>query len=303
MTDLLIRAGCFVAIIILGYLLRRLGLFDENSFKTLSNIVLKITLPASIVVSFSQMTIEPAMLVIGALGFAASALYMVLGIVLNLKKDRSCQAFDTLNLPGYNIGIFTLPFVQSFLGPAGVVAASLFDTGNAVVCLGGAFGVAKSLKEGRGFSFKTILKALCTSVPFMSYVIMVLLNVLHIRLPAPVLSLAEIIRSSNAFIAMLMVGVGFRIRADRSQIGSIVKIVGLRYGIAILLALCFYFLLPFELEIRQALVILAFAPISASVPAFTGELGENVGLSSAINSITIVISITAIVSLLSVMLA
>ena len=75
-----------------------------------------------------------------------------------------------------------------------------------------------------------------------------------------------------------------------------------RYALATVYALAFYFLLPFALEIRQALVILAFAPIGSAVPAFAREMKSDVGLSSAINSIAMVISIAIIVSLLVVML-
>ena len=72
--------------------------------------------------------------------------------------------------------------------------------------------------------------------------------------------------------------------------------------IAIVFALIFYFVMPFALEIRQTLVILAFAPIGASVPGFTGEMGGDVGLSSAFNSVCMCISIVVIVSLLLIML-
>jgi len=68
------------------------------------------------------------------------------------------------------------------------------------------------------------------------------------------------------------------------------------------LAAVFYFLLPMSLEVRQTLVLLAFAPIGAAVPGFTAELKEDTGLSSAINSVCIVISIIIMVALLSVML-
>ena len=68
------------------------------------------------------------------------------------------------------------------------------------------------------------------------------------------------------------------------------------------MALAYYYLLPFSLEVRQTLVILAFSPIGSTVPIFTAELGEDVGLSSTINSIAIVISIVIIVTLLTVML-
>ena len=301
MLDIISRAGCFIAIIILGYVLRRTGFFNEHAFPILCKIVLKITLPASIVVSFSQMELDASMLTLTLLGFGGGLIYALVGFFMNIRKSKAEQAFDVLNLPGYNIGIFTLPFLQSFLGPAGVVTASLFDTGNAVVCLGGTYGVASSIKAGKGFSLKRIGKALITSVPFMSYLVMIILNLLQVRLPGVVLSFAGIIKDANAFIAMLMIGVGFKLEAKKEQIGFVVKRVVLRYGIAAVVACIFYFLLPFSAEVRQALVIVAFSPISSSVPAFTEELGEDSGISAAINSICIVVSIVIMVTLLMVM--
>jgi len=184
----------------------------------------------------------------------------------------------------------------------GVVATSLFDMGNAFICLGGAYGIAASVKEGRGMDFGRILRGLASSVPFMAHFIMVTLNLLHLPPPAPLVSFAQIVGNGNAFLAMLMIGVGFRLSGDRSQTGAIVRILGVRYALAAVLALCYYFLLPFALEIRQALVILAFSPIGSAVPVFTAELKEDVGLSSAINSIAILLSIAIIVVLLLVML-
>lgn len=303
MLDIIVRAGCFVAIIILGYFLKKIGVFQEKDFSVLSRVVMKITLPAAIVSSFAGKEFDPAMLTIVLMGFGGGAVYILLGFLLNLRGPREKRAFEILNLPGYNIGNFTMPFVQSFLGPTGVITTSLFDTGNAVVVLGGAFGVASTVKDGSGFSIRHILKALSKSVPFICYVIMMILNLTHLSLPAPIVSLAEIIAGANAFMAMFMIGVGFKLGGDRSQIGRIIRILGIRYSVAAVLALCFYFLLPFGLEVRQALVILVFSPIGSAVPAFTEELREDVGLSSAINSISIIISIVVIMTLLSVMLA
>jgi len=302
MLDVLVRAGCFVAIIILGFVLRRIGFFKEGAFETLSKIVIKITLPAAIVKSFSGTTFDSSMLVLIALGFGGGVVYVLAALLMNLKKSKEQRAFDVLNLPGYNIGVFAMPFISSFLGSAGMVATSVFDTGNAFVCLGGTYGVAASIKDGSGFSLKRVLKALLTSVPFLTYIIMMILALVHLRLPAPILEFANIISSGNAFVAMLMIGVGFKLEAKREQIGHLVKIVVMRYAIAAVLAAVFYFLLPMSLEVRQTLVLLAFAPIGAAVPGFTAELKEDTGLSSAINSVCIVISIIIMVVLLSVML-
>ena len=302
MLDVLVRAGCFVFIILLGFILRKIGLFKAEDFTVLSRVAIKITLPAAIITSFAGKQIDPGMLTIALLGLGGGAIYMLLGFLTNPGRNREKRAFEVLNLPGYNIGNFTLPFVQSFLGPTGVIVTSLFDTGNAFVCLGGAYGVASMIKEGNGFDLKRLCKALLTSVPFLTYILMVTINLIRIPVPGPIVECAGIIGGANAFVAMFMLGVGFRLNADRSQIRSIVKILTLRYAVAGALALIYYFVLPFPLEIRQTLVILALSPIGSAVPAFTAEMKGDTGLSSAVNSISIVISIVAIVTLLSVML-
>ena len=183
-----------------------------------------------------------------------------------------------------------------------MIATSLFDVANACICLGGAYSVASIVKGGGKFSPLKILKALSKSVAFDSYVLMVVLTIFHLKLPGVVVSFAEIIANSNAFMAMLMIGVGFKLSGEKSQIGSIIRILSVRYLVGLALALGCYFLLPFSLEVRQALVILAFSPIASAAPAFTGDLKGDVGLSSAVNSISIVCSIVFIVAILLIML-
>ena len=302
MLDILTRAGSFVAIILLGYVLKKIGVFKEEDFGVLSKICIRITLPGAIITSFAGKEIDVSMLVLLFLGIGCGVIYICLGFLLNLRSSREQRAFEILNLPGYNIGCFTMPFAQSFLGPMGVIATSLFDSGNAFICLGGAFGVASSVKDGKGFDLKRILKALSKSVPFVTYLIMVALNLLRIQVPAAVVECAGIIGGANSFMAMFMIGVGFKLAGEKSQTGKILRILGVRYGVGAILAAIFYFVLPFDLQVRQALVILAFSPIGSAVPPFTAELGGDVGLSSAINSMAIVISIIIYVVLLGVML-
>lgn len=302
MLDILARACCFVAIIVLGYVLRKVNFFKEGDFQVLSRIVLKITLPAAIVSSFAGKEINAGMLAFSLIGLGGGMAYMGIAFWLNRRADKDQQAFEVLNTSGYNIGNFTMPFVQSFLGPMGVITTSLFDVGNAFVCLGGAYGVASIIKGNGSFSVKTIVRSLVKSVAFDSYIVMVTLTLLRISLPSPVVSFAEIVGNANAFMAMLMIGVGFKLSGERNQMGTILRILAVRYSVAILLALGCYFLLPVPLEMRQALVILVFSPIASAVPAFTADLKGDVGLASAVNSISIVCSIIFIVTLLMIML-
>ena len=303
MLDILLRAGSFISIIVLGYVLKKIGFFRQEDFTILSKITIRITLPCAIVTSFAGKTIDPALLSLTFLAIGCGLVYVLIGFLINRKNGREQQAFEMLNLPGYNIGTFVIPFAQSFLGAMGFIAVSLFDTGNAVICLGGAYSLAAMVKDGDGFSLKRIFRALLKSVPFVTYMVMLLTNLFRLPVPAFILSVAGIGSNANAFMAMLMIGVGFKLElSDKKQVGTIAKLLSIRYGLAALFSAVFYFLLPFELEVRQALVILAFSPIGSAVPGFTQELKGDVGLSSALNSFAMVISIAITVVLLLVML-
>lgn len=302
MINILVRAGCFVAIIVLGYALRKMKFFKEEDFGVLSKIVLRITLPAAIVTSFAGKMVHPSLLVLTLIGLGIGAFFIALAVLLNGKKKNEEAIFDEINMSGYNIGAFTMPFVQNFLGPLGVISTSLFDVGNAFVCLGGSHGIGKCLKHGGKFSLKTVVTNLLKSVAFDTYVLMLLINLLGISLPIPILTFTEIVGNANAFLAMLMIGVGFRLSGEKTQLGKIVKILGIRYGVGLLASLCCFFLLPFAKEVRVALMILFFSPLPSAAPVYTADLNGDVGLSSALNSISIVCSIVFIVAILLLVL-
>lgn len=299
MEGILIKAGCYIAIIAMGIILRRVGFFKAEDFSVLSRIAICITLPAAVITSFVGKEIDLTLLGLSIVSFGAGVIYMIAGAAVN--KSREDKAFAIINTSGYNIGNFTLPFIQSFLGPAGVVTTSLFDAGNACICLGGAHSVATLVKDGSRFDFGRLLKALLTSTTFMTYLLMVTLSVLKITLPDFVVECAGIIGAANPFVAMLMIGVGFRLEANREQLGKVARILLPRYSIALVLALLCWNFLPFDHLVRTTVVILLFSPITSAGPAYTGELGGDVGLSAAVNSISILCSISIIVGLLLVL--
>lgn len=299
MLEILTRAGCFIAIILLGYALRRIGFYKKEDFHVLSRTVIKVTLSATIITNFAGRELDSSMFSLTAIGFAFGLLLMLVAYVLYSRDSNADKAFAMLNIAGCNIGCFVLPFLQSFLGPVGVMTASLFDMGNSVICLGVAFSIASTVKDGGShFSVKRLLRALSTSVPLITYILMTIVCLLHITLPAPLLQVAGTIGNANAFLAMLMLGVGYELSGNMDQIVTILRILVPRYAVGIALSVATFFLLPFALEIRQALALLFLSPISGTVPGFTAEMDSDYGLSSAINSISILTSIVLLISAL-----
>lgn len=296
MEAVLIRACCLILVIFTGWGLRRIGIFKEGDFRVLSTIMLKLTLPAAVVCNLNGSEVPPALLLATLAGLLFGFFYMGAGLLMNRKKGKAGQAFAMLNLSGFNIGNFALPFAQTFLGPAGVLAASIFDTGNAFVCLGGTYSLSSMVKYsgeqgGLKDNMKMLGRNLIRSVPFVAYVSMTVLCLLKITLPAPVMTYAKIIADANAFIAMLMLGVGFKLSANKEQLLEAARFLGVRYAISLSLAVLVYFFFPLDFEYRRTIAIVCLAPIAAAAPAFTAQLKEDVGVASAVNSISVVISV------------
>lgn len=301
MISILSRAGCFVAIIFLGMILRKVGYFRREDFTLLSKIVIRITLPAAIISNLAGREFDYSLFVLILIGFIYGVILMAAGYILNRRRDSGDKAFAVLNMSGVNVSNFVLPFAQGFLGPEGVLAVSLFDVGNGVICLGGAYSVAGMMKEKqKRFSLLPVLRSLGKSVPLVTYVIMFALCLLRVRLPGPVVDLAGIIGSANAFLAMLMLGVGFQI--DKSRIPEVLRILIPRYLIGLAFAALCWFLLPVPAVYRQTLVIPFLGPVSSAVPAFTAQLKGDYELSSAINSFSILISVVLIIIALLIIL-
>ena len=82
MIDILTRAGCFVAIILLGVILRRVGFFKREDFNLLSKIVIRITLPAAIITNLAGREFEYSLFILVAIG-------LIYGIVLMSAASRS----------------------------------------------------------------------------------------------------------------------------------------------------------------------------------------------------------------------
>ncbi|MGI5984205.1 MAG: AEC family transporter [Sakamotonia sp.] len=300
MSTVLVKAACFIMIIGLGYILKRAGLMRLEELPVFSKLVIKITLPAAIIFNFSRITMDASMLMIVAVGLICSALYMAVGYGLFSGGSKEEKAFGLLNASGYNIGCFTMPFVQSFLGAPGVAAASLFDTGNAMICTGTSYAVAASVAgKGKRRGPAGMVRQLFSSVPFDCYVVMTVLTLLGIRLPGLAVQLAETVGNANTFLSLFMIGLGLELHMTKKQASAVARVVGVRFAVSLVLALVFYNLSPFDAEIRRTLAILMFAPVSSLGVPYTSMLQGDVNLAGSLNSASI---LTGIVSLTAAIL-
>ena len=302
MIEVLTKATVFIAIIVMGYLLKRKGFFKASDFRIISKIVLNITLPCAVISNFNNLKIDMSLLFLIFIGIICNLVTVGAGYLVALKKSDDEKAFNMINFSGYNIGCFAMPYVQNFLGTIGVVATCLFDAGNSLLCTGGTYSIASAVAKTDGkTTLSSFIKKVFSSIPLNTYIIMLIVSYFNFQIPKPIIMFTDTVGAGNGFLAMLMVGVGLELNLKRSQIGKIVQTLSIRYGISIIMAFIFFIFLPFSLEVRQVLAIIVFAPVSAVSIAFTEKCNGDVGLASAINSSSIIFSIIVMTSMLLIM--
>ena len=217
--DYIFKPMSYVLVIMLGYLLKRAGFFGKDDHRLMSKIMVNITLPCTIIQAFDGFERDAKMFIIVGIGFICAFVPILLMYLTTGRVEKRLRAYRMLNIGGYNIGCFSLPLVQAFFGNTGVVAACMFDTGNAIMMTGGAYAMTSTLLRTGGEereSIGDVLLKFVKSLPFDAYMMMILLAALGVKIPSVVFTLTRPAGQANAFVAMLMIGMMFEPAGDRA---------------------------------------------------------------------------------------
>ena len=302
MQDVIVRALALILIIVLGYFIKRIGWVTKDDFGIFSKIVLRITLPCAIITSFNEVNIAASMTIYIVVGFLANVVLGGFGFLVGKNKGKEEQAFNILNYGSYNIGAFTIPFISSFLGTSGIVIVSLFDVGNSLSASGLNYSLAKSITDtSNKISLKRIIDNMFSSILFITYIVMLVIRLLGVKLPPQIITFTSIVGSANTFLAMLMIGIAFEINLESSKLQKSIKGLVNRYIISIMMALIVYFILPIPTLGKTILTIILFSPIASMTPALTKEIDGDLESSSFMNSASIIIGIIIMTILLTIL--
>lgn len=291
MADILIRASYFILMIAAAYGLKKAGILSKEDGVALARVILNLTLPCAIIVSFRTFVFEWSYMMIPAISLGANILMLAVGYMISRNMDRNSKVFYMLELPAYNIGNFTLPFVSGLLGASGVVASCLFDMGNSPMCIGLNAAITAMVVGAAGKNAVKSVLTIFTKPSFDVYLIMTILALFSIHLPEKVYDFAGMISPANGPLAMIMIGLMLEFSSDRSKIKEVLIVNALRLILAAAIAFLFFRYAPFSYEVRKAVAITAFAPISSASPAFVADLKGDVELVGFVSTVSIICSL------------
>ena len=295
MEGALIKVLAFVCVIAAGYVMGHSGKLGSTPGAFVSNIVFTITLPCAIIHAFGAADFTYDLLLLVPLGFMCAFGAYLIALTFTIRSERKTRTFYLLNSCGFNIGCFALPFVQALFSPTMAVATCLFDAGNAFMVTGGSYAltglVAGSSRVGKPLRF--VAKRLFSSVPFDTYLVLIALAALNVRLPQEIVLFTESIANANSFLAMFMLGLMMSFSVSRERIAKVARLVGLRTAFSVALTCIVWLALPIDDVMRTLLTLLVWSPASALAPMYTQMSGGDGGLAGFANALTIILGAIA----------
>lgn len=284
-----------IAIIMLGYLLKRVHILEEKDGQIISKIIFKVTFPALIFVTFDTVKVEANLIYIPIIIFLYGILATFIALWVFKNEEREIKGSFLMISSGFNVGLFAFPLVFAIWGMNGLTHFSMFDVGNSLITLGIAYILGSYFSE-EGLSLKPvgILKKLVQSIPLMAYIVASTLNLIQIKLPGFVIEVAEIVSAANMPLSLLLLGVFLNFKFDKQFIKPMLKYLTFRYALGLIIGVILFFMLPFDEMYRYTLVIGLLLPIASSAITYAVEFKyslDSIRLIATTSNITVLVSI------------
>ena len=206
-----------------------------------------------------------------------------------------CAVLHAFGAADFNLGCFALPFVQAIFSPTMAVSTCLYDAGNAFMMAGGSYALTGLIAGGSRTEHpvRFVAKRLFSSLPFDTYLLIIVLSVAGVRLPSELVAFTEPIANANSFLAMFMLGLMMSFSVSRERMAKVARLVGLRAAFSVVLTCIVWLALPVDDVMRALLTLLVWSPASALAPMYTQMSGGDGGLAGFANALTIILGVIA----------
>lgn len=283
-----------LAIIALGYVLKRARVVDENGGgRAMARMIFYVTLPAVILRALTTVTIDVDMAMMPLFMPLFAAITIPVALLVHRKEaarpDRGLFLMMSL---GFNVGNFGFPLIRGIFGDEGIKYAAMFDVGNALVifCICYIIAVYYSARDGQRVRPLLVLRKVVTSPPLVAYGVGLLLNVSGLGLPFLVADIVEVIAQANHFVTYFVLGVYLNFNIEMRYWKAMCKVLATRYSIGIGLGVACYLLLPASEIARTVLLVCFMLPVGMALLVYVVEYGYNERFAGMLSNLNIVIS-------------
>ncbi|MFT8316223.1 MAG: AEC family transporter [Clostridium sp.] len=278
-------------IIVLGYLCKRLNIVKEEDGEGLARIVINVTLPCLIINTFSTLKVEPSLVKLTFINMLYGFSMTGIGLYVFRKKKRRIKGVLLMLLPAFNIGLFAYPLVQAIWGHEGVKYFGMFDLGNSFIIFGLCYIIASYFSDEAGkLDIKETAGKVFKSIPLVTYIIAVVINILGLHLPKMAIDFSSAISKANMPMSLLLLGIYLSFKFDLRQFKDIASVLALRYIIGFTVGILFFILSPFDKMSKYTLLIGFILPTASAIIPFSIEFNYDQKFIGILSNMTILIS-------------
>jgi len=292
MTTILLNALSIMLVLFLALLLKKIRILHQKDGALTSKMVVYLTLPATILIGVNHTKLSNIFFILMFMGLFSNLLLVFLGKFIGRKATVEERGLYMLDLSGYNIGNFSIPFVSSFF-PAAIPFLAMFDMGNSLMVTGTTQAIVE-LSSGRkkhGFILQEIFGVLFRNPPFVVYIFMFILAIFGLSFPDEWLIPIRPLANANTLLSIFTIGLFMEFRLPKGKLKLVLKILTWRYLLAFILASLVYFFLPFPAIIKEILLLIFFCPMSFLHMIQAIELGNDKALAGLTISLSMFISL------------
>lgn len=284
-----------LAMLGLGLLFRRVGVFADNAAETLNKVVLYVCLPASVLLYAPRLELGREVLAVAAVPWLllAATVALVSGVtrVLKLRQDEHavlllCVALGNTSFLGY-------PLVRALLGEAALPYAVIYDQFGAFLILS-TFGLYVLARYGGDAkpTVALVARRIATFPPFLALVLG--LTLMPEAPPAWIAGGLQRLADALLPLVVLAIGLSLQLKLPRDELRPLAAGLGLKLVLMPLIALAIAPLLGLQGLQHDTVVLESAMPpmVTAAALAISHRLAP--GLAAALVGYGILLSLATL---------
>lgn len=274
-----------------GFFIKKFKFISEKEGRIISKFLMHTTFPALMIISTARLKFEPGLLFL-PIGFIIVAVcILAIGWFVFLKYPNKLKGIFLMAIGGANTGLFGFPIIEGLFGKQALIYAIMIDIGNTFVVFGLGYPLGKyfSKTSHEVFDFRSILKKIFSIPPFLGMLLGLTINVLDLELPEIFYNFLDVLARGNMPIGLLLLGIYLSFDLSKNEIWGIVKLLLIRYGFMLILAIIFISYLPSTL-MRNAVLICCFLPLGLTTLPFSDEMNFDSKVAGTLVNLSLLIS-------------
>jgi malate permease and related proteins len=281
-----------LAIILLGFLLKKYNYITEKEGKTISKFLMHTTFPALMIISTARVKLDASLLLIPLFCIAFCIIMIAIAWFWFAKYPNDLRGILTMGTGGLNVGLFGFPIIEGLFGKEALVYAVMFDIGNTIVTFGLVYPIGSYFSSNhKGLpEFKQLVKKIFSLPPVLGMVIGLLINISAVEMPTLFFDFLDTLAKANKSLVLLLMGIYLSFELNKKQMMAISKVLVIRYSVGLLLVVVLYFGLSHDSLLYAVLIICVILPSGLTILPFCDELNYDTRIAGTLINISLLIS-------------